>query len=541
MKNREEFLDWIIYQIYPRSFKDTNGDGIGDLNGVTEKLDYLQELGVNAVWLCPCYKSPNEDNGYDISNYRDIMDEFGTLEDWKKFASEAHKRGLKVIMDLVANHTSSEHEWFQKARSSKDNPYHDYYYWAQTPPNDWKSVFGGSAWEYNPQTQEYYLHSFAVGQPDLNWENPKVRKEMCDVVDFWVDLGVDGFRCDVLDMIAKDFEKNQNGNGEKLHEYIRELFGREKTEGVFTVGECWGVDEKSVADICGKDRKELTCIFQADHTGIGRKQSDKMWHVAPDLDKQTKAPIIKWQEISLKLDIYCTLFTDNHDNQWYATRIGGEEKLRYERATMLATTFYMLRGIPFIYQGQEIGMVGSNHENIEDFRDVETFKYYNEWKGKIPEEELLDRINWGSRDNARRPFPWTDDKKTHHGFSTATPWIPEHARADEINLEKDLRSEKSVFRFYQSLLKLRRENAVIRRGDFTNLSKEQGQFVYQRALDDETIIVVCNYGEEKAVALPKGKYELLLSNYADRKDEKSAFRPFETAVFRWKPQVEKKL
>lgn len=531
MLKRDEFLDLVVYEIYPRSFQDTNGDGIGDLNGITVRLDYLCELGVNAIWICPCYKSPNEDNGYDIADYRDIMDEFGTFDDWKRLCAEAHKRGLKVIMDFVANHTSVQHKWFKEARSSKDNPYHDYYYWVQTPPNDWKSAFGGSAWEYNPQTDEYYLHSFAVGQPDLNWENPKVRKEMCDVVDFWVGLGVDGFRCDVLDQISKDIANDVRSNGERLHEYIRQLFGREETEGIFTVGECWGVNENTVVDICGPNRKELTCIFQGDHCAIGRSE-DKMIAKAPDLDGQVKTPLVRWQNISVRQNILCTLFTDNHDNQWYVTRAGNDGEYRYETATMLATMFFLLRGIPFLYQGQEIGMAGSKHDSIAEFRDVETINYYNERKGKISEEELIARINAGSRDNARHPFPWTKDKATHHGFSTATPWIPEHASADEINLESDLASQKSVFRYYQKLLKIRKESRAIRYGNFHDLTNGKGNFVYERDMDGEKILVVCNFEKESEISLPCGKYTLLLANYLDRTDENRPFRPYEAAVYK---------
>ena len=267
--NKNNYLDLTVYQIYPRSFMDYNGDGIGDIKGITSKLDYLKELGINAVWLCPCYKSPNCDNGYDISDYRDIMDEFGTLEDWKEMIAAMHGLGIKLIMDFVGNHTSSEHEWFKQARSSRDNKYHDYYIWRDEIPNDWQSVFGGSAWEYNEPTNEYYLHSFAIGQPDLNWENKKVRKEMADIIDYWVEIGVDGFRCDVLDFISKDFNKGLMNNGPKLHVYIKELFGREKVKHIFTVGECsTGID--GIKDICGKDRNELKCIFQFDHFGFGR-------------------------------------------------------------------------------------------------------------------------------------------------------------------------------------------------------------------------------------------------------------------------------
>jgi len=293
-KERERFLDMVVYQIYPRSFLDTNGDGIGDLNGVRARLDYLCELGVNAVWLCPCYKSPNCDNGYDISDYRNIMDEFGTLADWDELIKEMHARGLRLIMDLVANHTSSQHEWFKKARLSRDDPYHDYYIWADVPPNDWRSVFGGSAWEYNEPTGEYYLHSFAIQQPDLNWENPKVRREICDIVDFWAEKSVDGFRCDVLDYISKDFTADKMYNGPHLHEYIRELFGRENVRHLFTIGEC-SLGGRDVCDICGENRRELTTVFQFEHMRF----NDVNKYLPPSFSlDDVRDVLIKWQNFT---------------------------------------------------------------------------------------------------------------------------------------------------------------------------------------------------------------------------------------------------
>ena len=351
----QDYLNLIVYQIYPRSFFDSNGDGIGDLNGIKQKIPHLKELGINAVWICPCYKSPNYDNGYDISDYRDIMDEFGNLSDWKSLAAELHSNGIKIIMDLVVNHTSSQHFWFKQARSSKNNPYHDYYIWADKPLTDWTACFGGSAWEYNEATNEYYLHSFAVQQPDLNWENPKVRKECCDVVDFWVDLGVDGFRCDVLDFISKDFKQNKMLNGPHLHEYIRQLFGREKVKHVFTVGECQS-DVKSICDICGKNRDELKSVFQFEHIGLGR--SDK-YTPAPYTGNDIKNVLVKWQNFTAEHDLLYILFTDNHDQPFYISRLGNDKELRYECATAYCGMFYLLKGIPFIYQGQEFGSVNS--------------------------------------------------------------------------------------------------------------------------------------------------------------------------------------
>ena len=524
--SREKMLDLVFYQVYPRSFYDTNGDGIGDLNGVTQKLDVLADLGINAIWLSPCYKSPNRDNGYDISDYRDIMDEFGTLADWERLISEAHKRGIRLIMDLVANHTSDQHFWFREARKSRDNPYHDYYDWAEKPLNDWKACFGGSAWEYNEPTGEYYLHSFAVQQPDLNWENPRVRAEMCAVVDYWVDKGVDGFRCDVLDYISKDFQQGKMFNGPRLHEYIRELFDRDKTRHIFTVGECQS-GEKDVTDICGADRHELTCIFQFEHFGVGR--GEKFDRQCYEID-EVRDILVKWQNFTAKHDLLYTLFTDNHDQAHYISRLGNDTALRYECATMYAAMFYLLKGIPFIYQGQEFGTPDPHYDKIEDFNDVETWNYYCENLGKMSEKELMEKINFGSRDNVRRPIAWTGGE--NFGFGTGKPWITLHSRGAEVNAEKDAQSEKSVRRFYKELLQFRKQSKAIRYGSFADLTAQKGCFVYQRTYGEEQVLVVCNFDRENTIQVPAGDYRLVLSNYGHTSRQAGGgYQPFETAVF----------
>lgn len=522
----QRFLDLIVYQIYPRSFCDGNGDGIGDIKGITEKLDHLVSLGVNAVWLSPCYKSPNCDNGYDISDYRDIMDEFGTLDDWKIMLSQMHKRGIKLIMDFVANHTSSEHEWFKRARSSRDDRYHDYYIWREKIPNDWQSVFGGSAWEYNEATKEYYLHSFAVGQPDLNWENPAVRKEMADIIDYWVDLGVDGFRCDVLDFIAKDFDKGLMNNGPEFHKYVKELFGREKVKHVFTVGEC-SMGEDKIADICGADRDELKCIFQFDHFAPGKTQ-DK-FEKAPYSIDEVRDILVKWQKFTERRGLLYTLFTDNHDNAHYISRLGDDGEYRYECATMYAAMFYMLKGIPFIYQGQEYGSPDPYYEDIRSFDDVETFNYYAANKDKRSPDELMRMINFGSRDNVRRPMCWSNGK--NYGFGTGEKtWIPLHSRGGEVNLENDIESEKSVFLFYKKLLRLRAESDVVRYGEFKDLTEGDGYFAYVRTLGDEETLVVCNFDKDKTISgLPQ--YDYVLGNYGKARKPDGKYSPYETAVF----------
>ncbi len=531
-KEKNEFLNLVVYQIYPRSFYDSNGDGIGDLNGIRAKIPYLKQLGINAVWICPCYKSPNYDNGYDIADYRDIMDEFGTFDDWKKLAAELHLNGIKIIMDLVVNHTSSEHYWFKQARLSKDNPYHDYYIWADKPLNDWTACFGGSAWEYNPQTNEYYLHSFAVQQPDLNWENPKVRKECCDIVDFWADLGVDGFRCDVLDFISKDFENDKKLNGPRLHEYIKLLFGREKVRRLFTVGECQS-DVKSICDICGKDRNELKSVFQFEHISFGR--TDK-YHSASYSHDQIKNALIKWQNFTAEHDLLYILFTDNHDQPFFLSRFGNDRELRYECATAYAGMIYLLKGIPFIYQGQEFGSANSYFNDISMFNDVETVNYYKENIEKIgtDKNDLIKQINFGSRDNTRRPVAWTD-KAPNYGFTTGNPWLTMSSRAKEINLEKDIKSEKSVFEFYKKVLQLRKESEIICFGTFKDITENDGCFVYERELDHNKIVVAVNFDKQNNVTLPdylkRDGYKTILANYENAGPFDENFRPFEIRVF----------
>ena len=528
-KKYQKFSELIVYQIYPRSFYDANGDGIGDLKGITKKVSHLKELGINAVWLCPCYKSPNVDNGYDVSDYYDIMDEFGTLEDWKEMCAILHKNGIKVIMDIVPNHTSDKHKWFIESKKSKNNAYSDYYYWADKPLNDWQACFGGSVWEYCPERNQYYMHSYAKEQPDLNWDNPKVREEICNILDFWVNLGVDGFRIDVIDQISKDFEGGRNCFGKHLHQYINQMFGRKNMENIFTVGECWANDIEEIKRHALSDRKELTTLFQFDHIHKGRygrfiSQPFNLKEITDDLSK--------WQRLTIDNDIIYTLFSDNHDQPRFLSRFGNDAELRYESATMFAGMFYLLKGIPFIYQGQEWGMTNSYHTDFNDFRDVENLDFYNENKDKMPMSELMDCINFGSRDNARRPLSWND--KTNGGFSNVTPWIPAYSRYSEINLEKDKNFKKSVFEFYKNLLKFRKENKAIMHGDFIEVAKENNDcFVYERVLDNDRFLVVCNFEKDNEIQLNYDSAQLVLSNYfyLDRKVF-GEYKPFELAAYK---------
>ncbi|MBQ2220828.1 MAG: alpha-glucosidase [Acidaminococcaceae bacterium] len=497
-KKYQEQLRWVIYQIYPRSFMDSNGDGIGDLQGIIQKLDYLKDLGVNAVWICPCYKSPNDDNGYDISDYRDIMDEFGTMEDMDALITALHARGMKLIMDLVPNHTSTSHRWFQESRKGKDNPYSDFYYWFDEIPNDWESEFRGSAWEYDPVRGQYYLHSFAVSQADLNWNNPAVVKAMQDTVDFWIEKGVDGFRIDVIDMISKDFSKEYNGFGPRLHEFIHDLFGREKAAHLFTVGESDVHDINEMIRHCAADRGELSTLFLFDHMECGR--IDKFTPKQDSL-KTLRNHLIHWQQETEKYDLLHSLFTDNHDQPPMISRIGNDREKRYEAATVMAAMLYLLKGVPFIYQGQEIGMPAANYDRIDCFDDIESVNTYKEFCKTMTPEEALRKINFGSRDNARHPMAWSNG--ANGGFSTGKPWIALHSRYQEINVEGDLAADRSVYRFYQALLALRRSNDAFLNGDLEVISSaDDPYFIFARKLGNERWVVVCNFESEQQIKLP---------------------------------------
>ena len=520
-----DFTKWVIYQIYPRSFMDSNGDGIGDLQGVISKLDYIKELGANAVWLCPCFKSPNEDNGYDVADYCDIMDEFGTMDDMDQLIEGLHSRGMRLILDLVPNHTSTDHKWFQESRKGKDNPYSDYYYWFDEKPNDWESAFGGSAWQFDELRGQYYLHTFAVGQADLNWENPAVVKAMQDVVDFWVDKGCDGFRIDVIDCISKDFPGNRNVLGPRLHEYIHALFGREKTAHLFTVGEGNTNETEDIVLHCASDRGELSTMFIFDHMECGR--ADKFTPKEESL-KILRDYLTGWQEETSKHDLLYSLFIENHDQPQMVSRIGNDRELRYESATDIAAMVYLLKGVPFIYQGQEIGMPAAHYNSIEDFDDIESLGWYKKFLKTYSEEECLEKINFGSRDNARHPMAW--DGSENSGFSTGRPWLIPHSRAAEVNVENDLAAERSVYRFYQELLKLRADNEAFTTGDLEVISAQEDDFfVFMRTSGDDKWVAVCNFEKERDIKLPVECEKPALSNLG-RDTADGTYAPYECSV-----------
>lgn len=514
LKNIE---DLIFYEIYPKSFCDLNGDGIGDLQGIVSKIGYLKELGINAVWLTPFYRSPNVDNGYDISDYRDVSPDLGTFAQAEELIAKFHESGIAVIIDLVANHTSTAHKWFAESRKSRDNPYRDYYIWRKKPPNDWQSVFGGgSAWEYDEQTGEYYLHSFAVEQADLNWENPKVREEMRSVVDFWISRGVDGFRCDVLDMISKDWEKGENGNGPRLHGYIRELFGRESVQGIFTVGECWSANAENAKLFCGKERRELTTVFAFSHLCVeeGRFRSGK-----PTL-KELCRRISDWQLETQKQGIPAALFLENHDQPRSVSRFADDGAYRFESATMLGGLVLLHRGIPFLFQGEEIGLTNSRLDRIEDFNDVESLNYYRDNPDGVDEEERLAWINFAGRDNARYMLPWDDEPRKS--------WQAAYSRQREVNVEADLRAEKSVYEFYRKLIALRKRKPCLTKGRYSLVVLEDTHYIFRREYGKECVTVVCNFGKEIPFAgLTAG--EVLLNNYDCLEDR---LKPYQLLVYK---------
>lgn len=531
----KKFLGLNFYQIYPKSFYDGNNDGVGDFNGITSKVPYLKELGINAVWLSPFFVSPEDDSGYDISDYYDVSPKYGTLEDFKRMLKTFHEHGIKVIIDLVVNHTSTEHRWFKEAVKSKDNPYRDFYYWADTPLNDWKACFGGSAWEYNKEAGQYYLHSFAISQADLNWENPKVIEEVKKIIDFWVDLGVDGFRCDVLDMISKDFKENKNGNGPRLHEFIHAVFGREKTKNLYTVGECWGVTEESLCDLTKEERGELTTSF------LDGNITNNNGRFNPILPKYSRIReyFDKYETLTQENDLIFAPFFENHDKCRSVTCFCKDNELRKEAATFFATLLYTLRGTPFILQGEEIGTPDARYDSISYFDDIETLNYYNANKGVLPEDKLIELINFGSRDNGRRPMAWNGS--VNGGFNNgAKPWLPVHSDYKNVNLEADLNSEKSVFKFYRGMIKLRNETPALRYGiyrDETEAEAREKYFKYSRTYENEKYLVVANYDKVSVVPVPEnaklvfGNYDFFNEAEASVKGKKT-FKPFETAIYK---------
>ena len=544
----------VVYQIYPRSFCDSNGDGIGDLNGITGKLDYLKELGIDVIWLSPVYKSPNDDNGYDISDYQAIMDEFGTMEDFDRMLATAHEKGIKIMMDLVVNHTSDEHKWFIESRKSTDNPYRDYYIWRPAKedgslPNNWGSCFSGPAWEYDKTTDMYFLHLFSKKQPDLNWDNPAVRQDVFDMMNWWLKKGVDGFRMDVISLISKepglpDKEPGINGyatfnvsaNGPHVHEYLQEM--RQKAlnnADTITVGECSGVTLEEAKKYARSDEKELNMVFQFEHMDVDSDEKAGKWTTRKMELRNLKKILTRWQK-GLQDIAWNSLYWENHDQPRSVSRFGNDsDEYREISAKMLATCIHMMQGTPYVYQGEELGMTNCPFNTLDNFRDLESINAFHELteQGKMTEEDMMAAIGYKGRDNARTPMQWDDS--AYAGFSTANPWIMVNPNYTKINAKDQVNREDSVFKYYQKLIKLRHESELIVYGTYDLiLDDDKDIYAYIRTLGDEKLIVYCNFSENtREVELPEEfvNKKVLISNYSDAKaNQKITLRPYEAIV-----------
>ncbi|MDG3145943.1 alpha-glucosidase [Streptococcus suis] len=524
----------VIYQIYPRSFQDSNGDGVGDIRGIISRLDYLHELGIDAIWLSPVYQSPMDDNGYDISDYQGIAPEFGTMEDMEELIAEGHKRNIKIIMDLVLNHTSDEHFWFQEALKGPDNPYYDYYVWADEP-NELRSTFSGSAWEYVPHLNKYYLHQFSVKQPDLNWKNPALKQEIWDMINFWIEKGVGGFRLDVIDLIGKEPEKLITADGPTLHPLIQEL--NEKTFGAYdlvTVGETWSANPENAQLYSHPDRKEFSMIFQFEHVGLDQQEGKEKWDLAPLDPARLHNVLSKWQT-ELVGKGWNSLFWNNHDLPRAISRFGDDRPaFRELSGKMLAIYLHFMSGTPYIYQGEEIGMINTPITDINQADDIETRRMYAERiENGFTKEELITSINAKGRDNARRPMQWTGAEGA--GFSTGQAWLAFGDTVKDINVEKALADKQSLFYTYQKLIALRKEYPCMSEGKYEVMETGNSSVMAYRKYDeqDDFIILVNFTSDEQAFEVSSEGYSLFMHNY-----EEAAFlagqllRPYEAIVLK---------
>lgn len=526
----------VIYQIYPRSFADSNGDGIGDLQGIISKLDYLENLGIDAVWLSPVCRSPQDDNGYDISDYRDIDPMFGTLADMEELIREAKKHNIRIIMDLVLNHSSDEHYWFQEAKKSRDNPYHDYYVWRDGEegvlPNDMHAAFGGSAWEWVPEVGQYYFHQFSVKQPDLNWENPRVRQEIYNMINWWISKGVGGFRLDVIDQIAKEPDRHITNNGPRLHEYLREL-SRETFQkaDLVTVGEAWGATTELAKLYSNPDGSELSMVFQFEHICLDQIKGKEKWDLAPLPFLKLKEVFARWQT-QLCGQGWNSLFWNNHDLPRIVSRWGNDEKYRTESAKMLAILLHGMQGTPYIYQGEELGMTNAAYE-IEEYRDIETLNLYRERLEKgYAEDDVMRSIHAKSRDNARTPMQWNDSENA--GFTAGKPWMKVNPNYREINAAQQTDDRDSIFGCYKELIRLRKKYPVFADGDFQLLLKENEDiFAYIREDTHFRLFVICNF-HDQTVSCPLKELgisgQLLVSSYKDM-GSTEVLRPYEAGMY----------
>lgn len=552
---RKWWKEAVCYQVYPRSFKDSNGDGIGDLRGIISKLDYLKNLGVDVIWICPFYKSPNEDNGYDISDYQGVSEEFGNLEDFDELLKQVHARGMKLILDLVINHTSDEHPWFIESRSTKDNPKRDWYIWRDgkedEAPNNWESIFSGSAWEYDLLTSQYYLHLFAIKQPDLNWENREVREELFKMVNWWLDKGIDGFRVDAISHIKKRdgmpdmpnsqgdkyvsaFEMHTNQPG--IQDYLKEL--KEETFSkydIMTVGEANGVSLDEAEEWVGEKNGKFDMIFQFEHLGLWNKELDKTVDVIG-----LKKTLTKWQK-GLHLKGWNALFLENHDQPRSVSSWGNDQEHWNESAKMLAAFYFLMQGTPFIYQGQEIGMTNVKFPSIEDYDDIGMKNYYNiEIAKGRSHEDVMETIWTNGRDNSRTPMQWDDTLNS--GFTDGIPWMKVNPNYLKINVNYQLNDENSIYHFYKRMIQLRKDNPIFVYGEYEVLLENHPDvYIYTRSFSGQFAVVLCNFrhytAELKLDDLPNLSAELLLFNYEDAPNQLSKdvfLKPYEVRVYLFK-------
>lgn len=530
--------DWwksaVAYQIYPKSFQDTTGSGVGDLQGIIKRLDYLQTLGIDVIWLSPVCASPQVDNGYDIADYRAIDPMFGSLEDMRQLIREGKKRGIGIMMDLVLNHSSDQHPWFLQAKTSRDNPCHDYYVWRDgTPdafPNDMQAVFGGPAWEWVPEVGQYYFHQFAPQQPDLNWENPALRREIYDMILWWMEQGVEGFRLDVIDQIAKEPDRKITNNGPRLHEFLRELSAETFQKGcLITVGEAWGADIPRAKLYSAPDGSELSMVFQFEQMVLDQQPGKDKWDLAPLPFVKMKQSYARWQQ-GLHGCGWNSLFLNNHDLPRIVSRWGDDGKYRVQSAKLLATMLHGMQGTPYIYQGEELGMTNVKLP-LEQYQDVEIHNMYRKRLAEgYPEEEILRSIYAKGRDNARTPMQWNDEANA--GFTTGQPWLPVNPNYTQINAQVALQDPDSVFWYYKKLIELRKSYAVFAQGDFTLLEENHPHlFVYQRCTEKEQILVVCNFAAQEVSWERPDEWKeakALIANYPQ--PAQGVLRPWEAMI-----------
>ena len=555
--NKAWWKEAVVYQIYPRSFMDSNGDGIGDLNGITEKLEYLKELGIDVIWLSPVYQSPNDDNGYDISDYQAIMEEFGTMEDYDRMLARAHELGIKIMMDLVVNHTSDEHAWFVESRKSVDNPYRDFYIWRKgkdgKEPNNWGSCFSGSAWKYDPQTDMYFLHLFSKKQPDLNWDNPKVRDRVFEMMNWWCEKGIDGFRMDVISMISKpeglpDGIPGETGyadsgcaNGPHVHEYLKEMNKKVLSHyNLITVGEASGVTLEEAKKYASADGSELNMVFQFEHVGSGPEGNNRFgkWDSHKMSLPVWKKILSKWQT-GLEGKAWNSLFLANHDQPRSVSWFGNDSaEYREISAKMLATCLHMMQGTPYVYQGEELGMCNAYFDKLEDYRDIESLNAYKELTETcgVSHEEMMGYLKRISRDNARTPMQWDDSANA--GFTTGTPWIKVNSNYKTVNAKQQTTDPDSVFSYYKELIRLRHENDIIVYGEYELLEPQNEElFIYTRTWNNEQLMVLCNF-TDKDVVIPAAVMaqipadaQILISNHVGNLE--AVLRPYEARVYRY--------